>query len=204
MNLRDQMAIDACAYLNTDELGERATWTKYGTTNAIQRTVRLIEQGDIQTIRRAHIWTEHKGTTATQGDTFRVKRGAVTTTWRVMYTDPAETALQRSYCHLQLTDTMSVVNKWRVRKPSGADSHLPQEVGTSYRCQWFDNSAEMVVENRKRLLQGEWYCMLEVVPDLKTDLTLLDSDGRPFRVERLERPFNRQELPYLICTRSDI
>lgn len=204
MSLREQMAIDACAILNTDELGERALWTPYSQTSGIHRTVRLIEQPDAQQVRRAHIWTEHKGTTTTQGDVFRVKRGNVTSTWRVMFTDPAETALQRSYCHLQLSDTLTVTQKYRIQKRSGSTSGLPEQISTTYRCQWFESSAEVVEDNRRRALQGEWYCLLETVPDLRTDLILTDSAGRPFRVERLEKAFNRVELPYLICSRSDV
>lgn len=204
MSLRDQMAVDACALLDTDELGERAVWTPYGNTAGLQRTVRLIEQAESQTIRRAHIWTVRDGTTTTQGDLFRIKRGTITTTWRVLYTDPAETALQRSYCHLQLTDTMSVLNRVRVHKQSGATSGIVQESSTSYRCQWFESSAEIAEENRRRSLQGEWYCLLETVPDLKTDIILNDSSGKYYRVDRLEKPFDRGSLPYLICTRSDV
>lgn len=204
MGLREQHEIDACAFLQTDELGERATWTPYGQTSGIPRNVRLIEQQDLQTVRRAHVWTIRSTTSTTQGDLFRVKRGTVTTTWRVLYTDPAETALQRSYCHLQLTDTLTAVRNWRIRKPSGSTSMLPQDVATAYRCEWFESSAEVAVDNKRRSLQGEWYCLLETIPDLTTDLILVDSNDRTFRVDRLERPYNRTELPYLICTRSDV
>lgn len=204
MSLREQMAVDACAILNTDELGEQALWTPYGQTSGLQRPVRLIEQPDAQLIRRAHVWTIQKGTATTQGDLFRVKRGTITSTWRVMFTDPAETALQRSYCHLQLTDTMTVTHKYRFKKNSGATGAIPEDVTSTYRCKWFDSSAEMVDDNRRRSLQSEWYCILETVPDLRTDLTITDSAGRPFRVERLEKPFNRVELPYLVCSRSDV
>jgi hypothetical protein len=204
MGLREQMAIDACAHLDPNELAERATWTPYGNTYGMPRTVRLIEQQDLQTVRRAHIWTIRDGTSTTQGDLFRIKRGTVTTTWRVMYSDPAETAMQRSYCHLQLTDTLTAVRGWRIRKNSGATSALPQEVATAYKCHWFQSSAEPTVENRKRTLQGEWYCLLETVPDMTTDITLFDSSDYAVIVDMLERPFNRKELSYLVCTRSDV
>jgi len=204
MTLREQMAMHACAILNTEHFGERALWTPYGQTAGSQRYVRLIEQPDAQQVRRAHVWTEHKGTATSQGDTFRVKRGTITSTWRVLFTDPAESALQRSYCHLQLSDTLKVTHKYRIQKRSGSTSSLPEEVSTSYRCQWFESSAEVVEDNRRRALQGEWYCLLETVPDLRTDMLLTDSAGRPFRVERLEKAFNLVELPYLICTRSDV
>jgi hypothetical protein len=203
MNLREQMAVDAAAILSTDELGEQALWTPYGQTSGLQRTVRLIEQPDLQTIRRAFVWTLAKGTSTSQGDLFRVRRGTVTTTWRVLYTDPAETALQRSHCHLQLTDTIKAVRKWKHKRPSGADASTPEQVSTSYRCQWFQSSAEIEVDNKRRSMTGEWYCVLETVPELDTDITLTDSEGRSFRVDRLERGFNRDELPYLICTRCD-
>jgi len=203
MNLREMMAHDASAILCTDELGEQATWTPYGQTSGIPRTVRLIEQPDLQTIRRAFVWTLAKGTSTTQGDLFRIKRGSVTMTWRVLYTDPAETALQRSHCHLQLSDTLKAIRKWKHKRPSGVDASTPEQVSTSYRCQWFQSSAEIDVSNRRRSMQGEWYCVLETVPELDTDTTLTDSSGRAFQVERLERGFNRDELPYLICTRAD-
>ena len=203
MNLREQMAVDACAILNTDELGEQALWTPYGQSSGLNRTVRLIEQPDLQTVRRAFVWTLAKGTATRQGDLFRVKRGNVTTTWRVLYTDPAETALQRSHCHLQLTDTFKAVRRPKYKRASGADASIPSEVSTSYRCQWFQSSAEIEVDNRRRTMQGEWYCLVEEVPELDTDITLTDSSGRSFRVDRLEKGFNRDELPYLICSRSD-
>jgi hypothetical protein len=204
MSLRDQMAVDACAILNTDELGERASWTPYSQTSGITRTVRLIEQPERQTIRRAHVWTQHNGTSTTQGDTFRVKRGNVTTTWRVLYTDPAETALQRSYCHLQLSDTLTVVRKPKYKRASGADVSAPEPSGTSYRCHWFQSSAEVEIDNRRRVMAGEWYCLLETVPDLDTDLGILDSSGNAWRVERLDRGFSRVDLPYLVCFRADV
>ena len=72
MSLRDQFAEDVCAILNTDELGEQAAWTNSANV-VIPRTVRLIEQPERQTIRRAHIWTPASTTAVTAGDTFRVK-----------------------------------------------------------------------------------------------------------------------------------
>ena len=203
MSLREQMAVDACAILNTEELGEQALWTPYGQTSGITKTVRLIEQPDLQTIRRAFVWTAAKGTSTTQGDLFRIRRGTVTSTWRVLYTDPAETALQRSHCHLQLTDTLKVTRKLKYKRASGADASLPNEVSTSYRCQWFQSSAEIEVDSRRRVMQGEWYCLAETVPELDTDGVITDSSGRSFRVDRLEKGFNRDELPYLICSRAD-
>ena len=197
------MAVDACAILNTEELGEQALWTPYGQTSGTTKTVRLIEQPDLQTIRRAFVWTAAKGTSTTQGDLFRIRRGTVTSTWRVLYTDPAETALQRSHCHLQLTDTLKVTRKLKYKRASGADASLPNEVSTSYRCQWFQSSAEIEVDSRRRVMQGEWYCVVETVPELDTDGIITDSSGRSFRVDRLERGFNRDELPYLICSRAD-
>jgi hypothetical protein len=198
------MAIDACAMLNTDELGEKALWTPNGQTSGLSRTVRLIEQPEIQTIRRAHVWTVAEGTRTTKGDLFRVKRGSITSTWRVLYSDPAETAMQRSYCHLQLTDTFKAIRRLKYKRASGADASLPVEASTTYRCQWFQSSAEISTENRRRSMQGEWYCLIEDIPDLDTDITLEDSSGRSFRVDRLEQGFNRAELPYLVCSRSDV
>lgn len=203
MNLREQFALDACAILNTDELGERALWIKTGQTSGTPRTVRLIEQPDRQTIRRAHVWTRQDGTATSQGDTFRVTRNKITTTWRVLYTDPAETALQRSYCHQQLTDTIKVTNRYRIRKQSGSTSGSPEEVSTSYKCKWFESSAEIVVDNKRRAMRGEWYCFLETVPENRTDMTFTDSDGRTFEVLHFERALNRVDLPYFVCQRAD-
>jgi hypothetical protein len=103
-----------------------------------------------------------------------------------------------------LTDTIKAVRRPKYKRASGADASIPSEVAASYRCQWFQSSAEIEVDNRRRTMQGELYCVVEEVPELDTDVTLTDSNGRSFRVDRLEKGFNRDELPYLICSRSDV
>lgn len=203
MNLRDQMAADMCQILTTNELGEVATWTPNGTTNAMTRTLMLIEQPERQTIRRAHIWTQHSITNVSAGDLFRVKRKNVTTTWRVQFTDPAQTGIQRSYCHLQLNDTCVLWDRRFQTSERGASTPQPPTGTTSVRCQWFESGAEIDVTQRQRRMQLEKYLLLETLPELTTAQTVEDSSGRFWRVERMEKPFSRSELPYLVCTRVD-
>lgn len=206
MSLREQMAIDACAILNTEELGERAIWTRTGSTAGIPRTVRLIEQPDRQTIRRAHIWTPIATTTVSVGDLFSVKRGQVTTVWRVMYTDPAETAIQRSYCHLQLSEFVTLKRRKWVQTQSGARRPAPPVEEASVRCKWFQSSAEIETtsENARRRMAGEFYLMLQEIPqNLATMDTIVRDTGEAYRIERLEQDMSRVDLPYLILRRSD-
>lgn len=203
MNLRQQLAIDACEFLRQDELGEIARWRKYGTTTDISRTVRLVEQPEIQTIRRSYVWVVRDTTTITQGDTFTVTRGRDVMEWRALYAYQAETALQRIACHLRLTDTCTAIASRRYKTVRGSDGSIPEESGTSLRCKWFDSSAEIAENVSRRKMEGEWYCILEVLPELNTDTLLRDSSGRMFRIERMEHGFNRDDLPYAICTRSD-
>jgi hypothetical protein len=204
MSLRDQFADDVCAILNTDELGEQASWTT--STNAvIPRTIRLIEQPERQTIRRAHIWTPVSTTAVMAGDTFRVKRGNVTTTWVVMFTDPAETALQRSYCHLQLPEFVTLKQRRQATGPARAErAFVDAEVG-QIRAKWFLSSSEISTSQngKRRGLVGEYYCILQSVRDLNIADTLQNADGEAYRIERLENQFNRVDLPYAICSRCD-
>jgi len=204
MSLREQFALDVCGILATDELGERATWTK-SAGGSLPRTVRLIEQPDRQTIRRAHIWTPIDGTTVSAGDTFTIKRGAVTTTWRVMYSDPAETVLQRHYCHQQLTEFITLRRRRHYTTQSKArQSALTTESG-NIRAKWFTSSAEIELseDNKRRGMTTEFYCLLESLVDVSAVDTVVDADGKAFRIERLENQFSRVDLPYLICKRSD-
>lgn len=204
MNLRQQLAIDACEFFRMDELGEMSKWRRAGTTVDISRAVRIIEQPERQTIRRAYVWTVRDTTTVTTGDTFTVTRGRDVMEWRVLYAFQAETAIQRVACHLRLTDTCDVVEARRVKSIRGADSRLAELLSVTYRCKWFDSSAELSESNRRRKMEGEWYCVFETLPELNTDSLLVDSIGRAFRIERMERGFNRDDLPYAICTRADV
>jgi hypothetical protein len=205
MSLRDQMAEDVCAILNTDELGERARWTNSAGAT-LDRVVRLIEQPDRQTIRRAHIWTPIATTSVATGNLFQVKRNNTTTTWRVMYTDPAETALQRSYCHLQLDDMVRFSRRrWMVSK-KGAATAGPPEHTLGVRGKWFQSSAEIVVreDGKRRKMEGEFYLMLESVADIGSADTVTNTAGESFYIDRLETSLNRVDLPYLILRRADV
>ncbi|MFZ9089674.1 MAG: hypothetical protein ACO3FE_06240 [Planctomycetaceae bacterium] len=204
MSLREQFALDCAAILNTDELGEAATWTKVS-GGSLTRCVRLIEQPDRQTIRRANVWTPIETTRVSVGDLFTVKRGAVTTVWRVMYTDPAETAIQRSYCHLQLTDTVTLRKRKTAQTQSMAERQVVDTQTSGIRCQWFTSSAEIETSQagRRRGIVGEFYLILQELLDVGVGDTITDSDGLAYRVERVEQQFNRVDLPYLICRRSD-
>lgn len=204
MSLRDQFAEDVCAILNTDELGEQAAWTNSANV-VIPRTVRLIEQPERQTIRRAHIWTPASTTQVTAGDTFRVKRGNVTTTWVVMFTDPAETALQRSYCHLQLSEFVALKQRRTATGPAKAERQFVDAEVAQIRAKWFLSSAEISAtqSGKRRAMAGEYYCILQSLRDVNVADTVTNADGENYRIDRVENQFNRVDLPYLICTRCD-
>ncbi|MEN9556795.1 MAG: hypothetical protein RLZZ232_3081 [Planctomycetota bacterium] len=204
MSLRDQFAEDVCAILNTDELGEQATWTNSAGL-AIPRVVRLIEQPDRQTIRRAHLWTPSSTTAVSAGDTFRVKRGNVTTTWVVMFTDPAETALQRSYCHLQLTEFVTLKQRRMATGPAKAERAFVDSEVAQVRAKWFLSSAEISAtqSGKRRAMVGEYYCILQSLRDVNVADTITNADGENYRIDRVENQFNRVDLPYLICSRCD-
>ena len=204
MSLRDQFAEDVCAILNTDELGEQATWTNSAGV-AIPRVVRLIEQPDRQTIRRAHLWTPASNTAVSTGDTFRVKRGNVTTTWVVMFTDPAETALQRSYCHLQLTEFVTLKQRRMSTGPAKAERAFVDSEVAQVRAKWFLSSAEISTtqSGKRRAMSGEYYCILQNLRDVNVADTITNADGETYRIDRVENQFNRVDLPYLICSRCD-
>jgi hypothetical protein len=204
MSLREQFALDCAAILNTDELGENATWTR--TTGAtLPRCVRLIEQPDRQTVRRAHVWTPIASTVVSVGDLFTVKRGAITTTWRVMYTDPAETAIQRSYCHQQLSELVTLRKRRTANTESKAERATIDSQTAGIRCKWFQSSAEIESSQggRRRGIVGEFYLMLQELTDVNVSDTIVDADGLAYRIERIENQFNRVDLPYLILKRSD-
>jgi hypothetical protein len=206
VSLRAQMAIDACAILNNEELGERAIWTRAATSATLPRSVRLIEQPDRQTVRRAHIWTPIDTTTVSVGDLFSVKRGQVTTVWRVMYSDPAETAIQRSYCHLQLSEALTFRRTQYVLQRRGVkDAGIPVETN-NIRCKWTQTSAEPEEQSdgRRRKMAGEWYVVLESIPALDTTQQVIKDDGSVYRIDRMEQAFSRVDLPYLVCRRADV
>jgi hypothetical protein len=200
------MAIDACAILNTEELGERAIWTRAATSASLPRAVRLIEQPDRQTVRRAHIWTPIDTTSVSDGDLFSVKRGQVTTVWRVMYTDPAETAIQRSYCHLQLSEFVTLKRRKYVVTQTGSRRAAPPVEMANVRCKWFQSSAEQesTSEGARRKMAGEFYLMLQEIPENLASMdTVVRDNGEAYRIDRLEQDMSRVDLPYLILRRSD-
>ena len=206
MSLREQFAVDCAAILNTDELGEHATWTR-SSGGSLPRVVRLIEQPDRQTVRRAHVWTPINSTTVSVGDLFSVKRGAVTTVWRVMYTDPAETAIQRSYCHQQLSEFVTLKRRKYIVAQSGARKTTPPVETADIRCKWFQSSAELETtsDGTRRKMAGEFYLMLQDIPEnLAAYDTVIRDNGEAYRVERLEQDLSRVDLPYLILRRSDV
>jgi hypothetical protein len=200
------MAIDACAILNTEELGERAIWTRAATSASLPRAVRLIEQPDRQTVRRAHIWTPIDTTSVSDGDLFSVKRGQVTTVWRVMYTDPAETAIQRSYCHLQLSEFVTLKRRKYVVTQTGSRRAAPPVEMANVRCKWFQSSAEQesTSEGARRKMAGEFYLMLQEIPENLASMdTVVRDNDEAYRIDRLEQDMSRVDLPYLILRRSD-
>lgn len=206
MSLRAQMEIDACAILNTEELGERAIWTRTGSTAGIPRSVRLIEQPERQQVRRAHVWTPVETTTVSAGDLFTIKRGSVTMVWRVLYTDPAETAIQRSYCHLQLSEFITFRRSHYVLQRRGVKDPGPPAETQNVRCQWFQTAAEPEEQSdgRRRKMAGEWYVVLQSIPALDTTQQVIKDDGTAYRIDRLEQAFSRADLPYLVCRRADV
>jgi hypothetical protein len=162
MSLRDQFAEDVCAILNTDELGEQASWTNSANV-VIPRTVRL------------------------------------------MFTDPAETALQRSYCHLQLSEFVTLKQRRTATGPARAERQfVDSEVG-QVRAKWFLSSAEISAtqSGKRRAMAGEYYCILQSLRDVNVADTVTNADGENYRIDRLENQFNRVDLPYLICSRCD-
>lgn len=204
MNLRAQMAEDACAILNTDELGEQVTWTNSAGA-ALSRTVRVIEQAERQTVRRAHIWTPRVTTTVSPGDTFRLRRGADVSTWVVQYSDPAETGLQRHYCHEQLSETVTLTRRQPQGTRAGQRRYIDSSKDTAVRAKWFQSSAELTTteDGKRRRMAGEFYLMLQAIPENLAAMDLVQSGGRSYRITRLEQGFTRADLPYLILERSD-
>lgn len=220
MTLRQQMAHDAVAVLNTEELGERATWSNGTSSQAT--LVRVVEQGERQTIRRASVFAVHgdrgnqcgdyryplwskivtlSGVAA--GDTFTVVRGAVTTVYRVMYLDAAETALQRHICHVQLPSLVTFMDRERFKSLRGADEFIPVTGATQYRAKFVLSDAEHVSRRTQRKMRSTWQVFAESLPTLTTDMILVDADGRGYKIEQVEQPLERIDLPYLMVSRSD-
>jgi hypothetical protein len=165
----------------------------------------VIEQPDRQTIRRAHVWTPAATTSVSVGDLFTVKRGAVTTVWRVMFTDPAETALQRSYCHLQLSEFVTLKQRRAATGPAKAERQFVESEVAQIRAKWFLSSAEISAtqSGKRRAMAGEYYCILQSLRDVNVADTVTNADGENYRIDRVENQFNRVDLPYLICSRCD-
>ena len=202
MSLRDQMAIDACAILSTEDLGERVDWTSGATT--LPRTVRVIEQAERQTVRRAHIWTPIATTAVSVGDTFRLKRGSAVSTWVVLYSDPAETGIQRHYCHEQLTTLVTLTRHRLAGSRSGTRKSVAKTT-EQLRAKWFQSSAEIETTEggRRRRMSGEFYLILQSFPQNLNAADTITDQGRHYRVERIDQDFSREDLPYAILSRSD-
>jgi hypothetical protein len=123
-----------------------------------------------------------------------------------MYTDPAETAIQRSYCHLQLSEFVTLKRRKWVQTQSGARRPAPPAEEANVRCKWFQSSAEIETtsDNARRRMAGEFYLMLQEIPqNLATMDTIVRDTGEAYRIERLEQDMSRVDLPYLILRRSD-
>lgn len=203
MNLREQMAHDACALLNLHELGERAMHVASGATSGRTVPVRFIAQPERQTIRRAFIWTRAEELTAGAGDVFTIRRNEEALVYRVLYADTAETAMRRHICHEQLSDTFRVMAKDRYKAARGADAFAHADVGTEFRGKFVISDAEHETRKNRRVMRvdRELYC--EVLPDLTTDMVIVDSDGKGYRIDNVEKPIDRIDLPYITVSRTD-
>jgi hypothetical protein len=123
-----------------------------------------------------------------------------------MYTDPAETAIQRSYCHLQLSELLTFRRTQYVLQRRGVkDPGIPVETN-NIRCKWTQTSAEPEEQSdgRRRKMAGEWYVVLEALPALDTTQQVIRDDGSVYRIDRMEQAFSRVDLPYLVCRRADV
>lgn len=219
--LRQQMAVDAVQVLDTRELGEVGIWSD-GTTTTTTR-VRVIEQGERQTVRRASVLALHGDRRracsdfiypssvdpytpledVAPGNTFTVTRGGVSTVYRVLYSDHPETALQRHLCHHQLESLVTVVSRERFKTLRGADGFIQSPGDTQYRAKFTVSDAENMTSGGQRRMRTTWQMYMEDLPPLTTDQLIVDENGRAYRIESVERPLERIDLPYLLVSRSD-
>jgi hypothetical protein len=123
----------------------------------------------------------------------------------VMFTDPAETALQRSYCHLQLSEFVTLKQRRAATGPAKAERQFVDTEVAQIRAKWFLSSAEISAtqSGKRRAMAGEYYCILQSLRDVNVADTVTNADGENYRIDRVENQFNRVDLPYLICTRCD-
>lgn len=203
MSLRDIMAEDACAILNTDELGEQARYVAIGQTRGVTRTVRFIAQPERQTIRRAFIWTRARDITGSTGDLFSINRSGSLMTYRLLYSDTAETALQRHICHEQLSDTATICDRLKYKTLRGADGFVQEFTGTTHKAKIVLASAEHTTRSNQRRLRGDYIIYFETLPTLTTDLIIVDSSGRGYRIDQIEKPIDRMDLPFINASRID-
>lgn len=201
MTLRQQMDIAAQSVLASHELGESLLWSNGSASRHV--CCRVVEQGERQTVRRASLFAPRAFRSVARGHTFTATREGVSTVYRVLYSDAAETGLQRHICHVRLPDTLQVMSRSRYKSLRGADSFTPTLGDTAYRCKFVVADAEHTQEQRRRLMQSRFYVYVEEVPELTTDIVLLDSNGRAFEVDSFEQSQDRVDLPYFIARRSD-
>lgn len=210
MSLRDQMRIDADAILSTEELGESALVYFADGSQACLITVRFIAQPERQTIKRAFIWTKPRDVTLVTNDLIAVNRtkveyetADVDMLYRVMYSDMAETGIQRNICHEQLEGEFRVMDRQQYKTIRGADGFRLEDQGTAFRGKFVLSDATHVSRNNQRRMRSDWQLFVEQLPTLKTDQVIVDSDGRGYRIEDVENPLDRIDLPYLTVSRID-
>ncbi|MFN9287660.1 MAG: hypothetical protein ACK6EB_06265, partial [Planctomyces sp.] len=121
------------------------------------------------------------------------------------FTDPAETALQRSYCHLQLSEFVTLKQRRTATGPARAERQFVDSEVAQIRAKWFLSSAEISAtqSGKRRAMAGEYYCIIQSLRDVNVADTITNADGENYRIDRVENQFNRVDLPYLICRRSD-
>ena len=202
MNLREMMAVDAAVLLNREDLGEQALYQVDGETQQKKFDVRFIAQPERQTIRRAFIWTAVTKLTPSTGDLFTISRGADVMTYRVMYSDTAETGIQRHICHEQLQDTVLVVDRDRYKTERGADAWT-NATPQSYRAKIVHESSEPRTTNNVRRMRGEYRIYFETLPQVTTDQIIVDGNGKAFKINQVDKPIERIDLPYMTCSRLD-
>ena len=203
MHLRQMMKHDAAAFLSLNELGERSTYLASGAAAANQITVRFIAQPERQTIRRAFIWTRAADILPAFGGLFTINRGHDVLRYRLMYSDAAETSLQRHVCHEQITTSVQIVDRERYKTKRGADGWSNSEAAT-VAAKVVLEAGEPVRQNNRRRMRGEYNVYFEELPALNTDQVVIDSSGRAYLIRQIERPVDRIDLPYAIVSRIDV
>lgn len=200
--LRQQMTTDARAILSGAELGESATWSDG--TDSSRLMVRVVDQGERQQIRRASLFAVPGDIpTVSTGHTFTIWRDGTQLVYRVLYADRTETALRRHVCHEQLTEMFRVIDRKFYKSTTGNDEFARGSTSPVYRGKLVPVDAANVRRSGNRKMRSSFNLYLETVPPLTTDQIVLDSTDRAFRIQSVERPVDRIDLPYLVLQRSD-